>query len=222
MKRIAQRVRGSYWLRSGAFTFLQRFSIALFGFISFVILVRLLDVDDFGVWVLFVSFSSVIELIREGFIRNPLIRRFISTSPEEHPSIIGASLIINLGLFVILAILLTVLAPSISEWMNASSLELLLYLYIPNAFLHTFFLHLTVLHEAHLNFKATFWAYFVQKLTFLLYLFTFFFGSIQLYLGLLACLSSSSGHCHCYQHLYSLVLRHRLFRSSSWLPLVSL
>lgn len=175
MKRIAQRIRESYWLRSGAFTFLQRFSIALFGFASFVILVRLLDVDDFGVWVLYVSFSSVIELVREGFVKNPLIRRFISTDPEEHPFIISASLLINIGLFVLLAILLMAFARPISSWMNAPSMEILLYLYIPNAFLHTFFLHFTVLQEAHLNFKATFWAYFAQKFIFLFYLLLFVF-----------------------------------------------
>ena len=135
---------------------------------------RFLDVDDFGVWVLYISFSSVIELVREGFVKNPLIRRFISTDPKEHPFILGASLSINSSLFVILGILLFVFASSISSWMNAPSLEILLYLYIPNAFLQTFFLHLTVLHEAHLNFKATFWAYFAQKFIFFFYLIIFF------------------------------------------------
>lgn len=136
---------------------------------------RLLDVTDFGVWVLYISFSSVIELIREGFVRNPLIRRFISTDPEEHPFIIGASLAINFGLFLLLAISLVVFALPISNLMNAPTMEILLYLYIPNAFLHTFFLHLTVLHEAHLNFKATFWVHFVQKFIFLFYLSLFIF-----------------------------------------------
>ena len=138
---------------------------------------RLLSVTDFGVWVLYTSFVAVIELVREGFVRNPLIRGFISTNEDKHSLIIGASLLINLGLFVLLAVLIATFSHHLSSWMSAPSLELLFYLYIPNAFLHTFFLHFTVLHEAHFNFKATFWTHFVQKLIFLLYLLPFVFVS---------------------------------------------
>ncbi len=169
-KRIAQRIRESYWLRSGALTFLQRFSVALFGFFSFVILVRLLSVPDFGVWVLYTSFIAVIELLRGGFIKNPLTRRFLSTEPEEHSSVISAALLVNLLLFLILSTGVVVLAEPVSIWMNAPALKILCLLYIPNAFFSTFFLHYTTLHEAHLNFKASFWTYFTQKSLFFLYL----------------------------------------------------
>ena len=175
MKRIVQRIRESYWLRSGALTFLQRFSVALFGFFSFVILVRLLSVPDFGAWVLYTSFIAVIELIRGGFIKNPLTRRFLSTEPKEHPSVISAALLVNLLLFVILATTVAVLAEPVSIWMDAPVLEPLCYLYIPNAFFNTFFLHHTTLQEAHLNFKASFWAYFTQKGSFFFYLIVILF-----------------------------------------------
>lgn len=175
MKRIVQRIRESYWLRSGALTFLQRFSVALFGFFSFVILVRLLSVPDFGAWVLYTSFIAVIELLRGGFIKNPLTRRFLSTEPKEHPSVIGAALLVNLLLFVILATAVAVLAEPVSIWMDAPVLEPLCYLYVPNAFFNTFFLHYTTLQEAHLNFKASFWAYFTQKGLFFFYLIVILF-----------------------------------------------
>ena len=169
IKRIAQRVRTSYWLRSGAFTFLQRFSIALFGFFSFVILVRLLSVTDFGVWVLYTSFVAVIELLRDGFIRNPLTRKFLSTEPEDHPSVVSAALLVNGLLFLLLSFGVVMLAEPIGVWMDAPALSVLCLLYVPNAFFNTFFLHYTTLHEAHLNFKASFWAYFTQKGLFFFY-----------------------------------------------------
>ena len=177
MKRIAQRIRESYWLRSGALTFLQRFSIALFGFFSFVILVRLLSIPDFGTWVLYTSFIAVVELLRGGFIKNPLTRRFLSTDPSDHPAVVSAALLVNGILFIVLSAAVAILAVPVSVWMDAPLLKPLCYLFIPNAFFYTFFLHYTTLHEAHLNFKASFWAYFVQKALFFFYLlFVLFFS----------------------------------------------
>ncbi len=169
MKRITERIKKSYWLRSGVLTFLQRISITLFGFFSFVILVRLLDVADFGTWVLYVSFVSVIELVREGFVKNPLIRQFVAANKEDHSFITGSSFVLNLSLFVFLSVIVAIVAKPISLWMDAPSLELLCYLYIIHSFFYTFFLHYNALHEANLNYQATFWSFFSQKLLFLLY-----------------------------------------------------
>lgn len=174
MRKLIQSVKESYWLRSGFFTFLQRFSITLFGFFSFVILVRILEVEEFGTWVLYMSFTAVVELVREGFIKNPLIRQFLSYDHEEQVLVTGSALILNFILFIILAFVLFFLAEPISHWMNAPDLQLLCYIYIVQAFFYTFFLHYNVLHEAYLNFKAPFWSYFVQKLFFLVYVVTVF------------------------------------------------
>ena len=177
MKRVVQRIRESYWLRSGAFNFLQRFSVALFGFFSFFILVRLLSVPDFGVWVLYTSFIAVVELVREGFIRNPLARKFLSTEPEDHSSVVSAALLINVVLFLILSVTVAVLAEPVSVWMEAPALKTLCFIYIINAFFNTFFVHYTTLHEAHLNFKASFWTHFIQKGFFFFYLAVVFFSN---------------------------------------------
>jgi O-antigen/teichoic acid export membrane protein len=170
VRRIVQGIRKSYWLRSGTLSLLQRFSIALFGFFSFVILVRLLSVPDFGVWVLYTSFIAMVELLQGGFIKNPLTRKFLSTEPSDHYAIASAALLVNIMLFGVIAAAVAALAAPVSVWMDAPILEPLCWLYVFNSFFYTFFLHYTTLHEAHLNFKASFWAYFVQKALFFSYL----------------------------------------------------
>ena len=62
-----------YWIRSGAYTILQRSSMLLFGVGSFMLLVRMLSKEDFGVWSLFLSVATLFEVARNGLIQNALI-----------------------------------------------------------------------------------------------------------------------------------------------------
>ena len=61
-----KKINGSYWLKSGSFTFLNKIFITLFGFINFYILIRVLSKEDFGAWVLFISVATLLELIKHG------------------------------------------------------------------------------------------------------------------------------------------------------------
>src|SRR5918996_769056 len=91
-----KKINISYWLRSGSFTFLNKVFVTLFGFINFYILIRVLSKEDFGAWVLFISVASLMELIKHGFVRNPLIR-FLAMSPQgESSRIQTASLVLNI------------------------------------------------------------------------------------------------------------------------------
>ncbi len=133
------------------------------------------------------SFTAVVELVREGFIKNPLIRQFVSCDTKDQAAVAGSALILNIILFLVLSLVLIFLAAPLSSWMSAPDLQLLCYVYVAHAFFYTFFLHYNVLHEAHLNFKASFWSYFVQKLLFLLYVaLAFFYENISLSLFNLA------------------------------------
>lgn len=147
----------------------------------------MLDVEDFGAWVIYISFTAVIELVREGFIKNPLIRHFVSCDTKDRAVVAGSAFVLNTILFLVLSFVLIILASPLSRWMNAAELQLLFYVYVVHAFFYTFFLHFNALHEAQLNFKASFWSYFVLKLFFLVYvLAAFFFEGISLSLFNLA------------------------------------
>src|SRR6478752_8768327 len=99
-----------YWIRSGAYTILQRSSMLLFGVGSFMLLVRMLSKDDFGVWSLFLSVATLFEVARNGLIQNALIKYLNSHDEAEHASIISASFYLNILLTIISLVIIYFLA----------------------------------------------------------------------------------------------------------------
>ena len=81
----------SYWFKSGSLTLLNRLSITMFGLLNFFFLIRILDQDDFGAWVIFLSITGLSESIRNAFIYNPLLRYLNSEDEENHKDIKSAS-----------------------------------------------------------------------------------------------------------------------------------
>ena len=73
------------------------FSIIL-GMLSFMLLARVFDPEDFGVWGLFVIISSIIETCRNALVKNGYIRFINSTVQEERPVVEAAALFINTAL----------------------------------------------------------------------------------------------------------------------------
>ena len=73
---------------------MNKASVTLFGFLNFYVLIRILSKEDFGAWVLFMSVASLMEPIKRGFIRNPLVR-YLAMHPGEATNIQSASLLLN-------------------------------------------------------------------------------------------------------------------------------
>jgi len=67
------KIRASYWLKSGTLVLISKVSVMIFGFVSFLILIRYLDKEQFGVWVIFMTITSLVETIRIGFLKSPLM-----------------------------------------------------------------------------------------------------------------------------------------------------
>ena len=86
----------SYWLRSGFFTIAGRLSVIIFGFGSVYLLLRGLTKIDFGIWVLFLTIASFIEVGRVGLQQNALIKYLSNSKKEDYAKISSASLILNL------------------------------------------------------------------------------------------------------------------------------
>ena len=64
----------SYWLKSGSVTFLMGIITVLLGFGSFFILVRVLLKAEFGMWVLFLTTTSIVEVVRQSLIQNGFVK----------------------------------------------------------------------------------------------------------------------------------------------------
>ena len=71
----------SFWGKSLLYTLLNRFSVILFGVVSFFILVRHITPEDNGIWSLFLTIITLVEVIK----REVLIGRVdIIIQPEAH------------------------------------------------------------------------------------------------------------------------------------------
>ena len=153
-----KKINGSYWLKSGSYIFINRVAVTLFGFVNFYILIRALSKEDFGAWVLFVSVATLMELIKHGFVRNPLIRYLAMSHERESGSIQTASMLLNIIVGFLEVIILLLCAFFLSDFWDSPQLKSLFLIYI----LTTSFLvpinHFDVIQQARMQFKGTFYS----------------------------------------------------------------
>ena len=119
-----------YWIKSGIINVLQNFSGVFFGFAGFYILVRVLSKQDFGVWTLFMSATTILEAIRSGLIQNALVKYLSSADKSEHPVIISASTVISFLVTITSIVAIVGFAPYLSSVWESPQLINLLYIYI--------------------------------------------------------------------------------------------
>jgi lipopolysaccharide exporter len=165
------------WLRSAAFTFLQRFSSLAFNFGSVFLLLRMMPKTDFGIWSSFTALVAVIEVARMGLIQNALIRYLSISHPDDHPRIITASFVLNLLLTLLSLILIVSGAYTYSIFVKAPGLDLMLYNYMVTTVLLIFFFQFQFIQQADMNFQGMFWSsFFRQGVFFTAVLTAFVFG----------------------------------------------
>ncbi len=81
-------------------------SIAVFGFLSFFILVRSLSPTNFGVWVIFITAGNFIEMLRFGVTRTAIIRFLSGSKGREKQSLLGSNWYIGLIATIVLSLLI--------------------------------------------------------------------------------------------------------------------
>lgn len=120
-------------------------------------MVRLLPKDEIGVWSLFLSVATILELLRNGFIRNPLVTHLVSArTDQERRNVIAASWVLHTILALITSVLLIVTAVPLSNFWEAPQLEGLFYIYVVRGLILVPALHFEYLQHSQINFKAIF------------------------------------------------------------------
>lgn len=76
--------------------------VAVLGFFSFILLVRILPTNDFGEWVLFITTLNFIDMLRFGITRTAIVRFLSGADTEEGKQLIGSNYTINLSSTVVL------------------------------------------------------------------------------------------------------------------------
>lgn len=81
-------------------------SVAVFGFLGFVLLVRTLDPGVFGEWVLYIAAGNFIEMLRFGVTRTAIIRFLSGAKGEDRIKLMGSNWYIGLIATIILSVLI--------------------------------------------------------------------------------------------------------------------
>lgn len=138
----------------------------MLGMLSFMLLARVFDPNDFGVWGLFVIISSIIETCRNALVRNGYIRFINSTKLDERSTVEAAALIINTVFSFFLFLSLVLLGPYFGVLLNAQGLgEMLQWSTIGILFLGPFSWFENLFYSRS-KFREIFWLYFIRNISF--------------------------------------------------------
>ncbi|AKP54208.1 oligosaccharide flippase family protein [Cyclobacterium amurskyense] len=157
-----------YWLTGGFFTMMHRGVDFLLGFIGFMLLVRVFSPEEFGIWVLLITIVSIIDMARNGFIQNGMIKFLVGKEDAIQAKIQTASIWLNAALTLLMVLLLWILARPLEQLLNAEGLADLVKIHsliLPVLIFHT---HNMVLMQAKYDFKAYFLAGISKSLPFFL------------------------------------------------------
>lgn len=161
----------SFWFQSVFFTLLNRFSLIAFGVIGYIILAKKVfpTATEMGIWSLFLSIITVVETIKQGLLRNPMIK-FLS-EPEyinNRNKIQSISLLVNIGFSLLVILLIIFGGRTLSRWLHTPELYELCLWGILFILLLIPFNHFEVLLQAHFKFRQIFYGYFLRQGLFLL------------------------------------------------------
>lgn len=184
VKNILNKSRKSYWIKSGFLTLLNRLSVSFFGFMNFYLLIRVLPQMEYGLWMLFISVTTVIELIKAGFIKHPLIK--FSQKRETYAQVLSASFILNTAISLLMGLLLLLFSHALSVFWNSASLEELFTIYIATLLLLIPLNHFDFVQQANLNFKGSLFSEFTRQFIFFICLITYYLSGHPLQLTTLA------------------------------------
>jgi len=164
-------MKNNFWFKSASYTFFNRFFTFLFGTLGFMILIRTLSKEEFGIWALFISVTALIEVARNGFIQNALIKFITSSDEKEKPDIITSSFILNIIISSFTILLIFLFAEVISAFWSAPLISPMLYYYSITTFILISYQQLNYLQQAYFDFKGFFYTNFVRQGSFLFFIY---------------------------------------------------
>jgi lipopolysaccharide exporter len=156
----------SFWIHSVFFTLLNRSFLIAFGVVSYIVLAKKVfpTVKEMGIWALFLAIFTLIENIKQGLLRNPMIKFLSEPEYVNHRNKVQSASLFTNVIFSILVIGLLFFGGHIfSYWLNSPELFPLFRLGILIIIVLIPFNHLEILLQAHFKFKAIFYGYLCRQ-----------------------------------------------------------
>lgn len=168
----------SYWAKSGFYSLGSRISALLFNFGGFYILVRYLPQNEFGIWALFLTMSTIFETSRNGLIQNGLIKLIHSNLPKDLDKVITASWIINVFFSTVLYSLI-LLFFGITNY-GSDEMRSIMFYYGIILLLQIPFSQFNYLQHAKFSFSGIFWSTVARQGMFFLATLIIYFGNFEI------------------------------------------
>lgn len=146
------------------------------GFLGFMILVRIFSKEEFGVWVLFITIASIVDMARNGFIQNGMIKLLVGQDATSLAKIQMSAIWLNAILTGLVILLMLIFGPWMESTFQAPGLfELILIhcLFLPVLVPHT---HNLILMQGTFDFKAYFFAGISRSVPFFLIVLFYYFS----------------------------------------------
>lgn len=140
------------------FSLLSNSSILAFAFLTFLVLVRILPQQEFGVWVLYLTVTTFPEILRSGITQNALVKHIEGGKAIDYRKIVTASMVINIATGFLGVLTVAVLAPFLSKVWSVPQLCNVLWLY---GVYSLFFIPLSFIQYlclANLDFRSHFYS----------------------------------------------------------------
>lgn len=148
-------------------SFAGNLSTALAGLFSYMILLRLLTIHDFGVWVLFTTPASLIDMLRFGVTREALVRYISGCNPEDKKYYLGSTWIVGILILAGITVILWTVAIIIPEPLKNSGYSLF-FIWYPLVGLVTLpWNYAWSIFQSDIDFGKIFWIRFVNLCSFL-------------------------------------------------------
>lgn len=128
-----------------------------FNVLLYIVLIRLLPVEQMRTWVLYVTVTAFADMARQGFVYNATVR-FWAANPEHRGQIAGASLMLSLMASGLAGCAVLALSFPLSRLWGAPELPGLAACYLPFAMAFGLLRWLEMLQIASENFKAQVWS----------------------------------------------------------------
>lgn len=113
-------------------------SFAFFGFLSFIVLTRSLSQESFGLYVLYATTGTFIDLFRFGLTRNALVRFLSGAEGKERIQFLGANVLIGAVLVALISVLIYLILAIFPDQISKSDFRYFFYFYPMLAFSNLF------------------------------------------------------------------------------------
>jgi O-antigen/teichoic acid export membrane protein len=144
--------------------------VAVFGFLSFIMLVRMLPQESFGEWILFITAGNFIDMLRFGITRTAIIRFLSGADIEESKRLIGSNNFINLLSTILISALLILVYSLFKDSINDSGFTMFFVWYPLLAFLSLPFNNAQSILQAEMKFDKMLWLRTINVGSFMIFL----------------------------------------------------